>query len=334
MTTTTLALPSKGVIADPTVSFLADCGLRIDKPNPRQYTGRIPAIPNMEVLFQRVTDVVYKVSDNTAQFGITGLDVVREHPSDDLIVMHPDLRYGYCRLVVAVPESWIDVATTADLAEVALDFREYKRRNLRVATKYHNLTRQYFHLWGIHHFTLVNAEGAIEAAPTIGYADVIVDLAQTGTTLRENHLKALPDGVLVESQACLIANRRALRHPDVLNTARLLLERVDAALIGREYSQVTVNIRGENAASVAHKVAQNAVTHGLKGPTVAPIFGADEADGAWYTISITIPTKSLLPAVEYLRSIGATQAIVVPVRYLFMDNSPSFVRLCAELEQR
>jgi ATP phosphoribosyltransferase len=327
----TLALPSKGAIADPTLNFLAECGLRVDKPNPRQYTGTIPAIPGVEVLFQRVTDVVYKVSDSTVEFGITGLDVVREHPSDDLIVIHPDLRYGYCKLVVAVPESWIDVVTTADLAEVALDFRDSKRRNLRVATKYPNMTRQYFHAWGIHHFSLVNAEGAIEAAPTIGYADVIVDLAQTGTTLRENHLKALPDGVLVESQACLVGNRRALRDPNTLNAARLFAERIDAAITGREYSQLSVNMRGESAATVAHKVAANALTHGLKGPTVSPIYGTDDGDEGWFTIGITIPTKNLLPAVEYLRSIGATQVIAAPVRYLFLEHSPTFARLCAQL---
>lgn len=328
----TLALPSKGAIADPTLSFLQDCGLRVEKPNPRQYTGTLPALPGIEVLFQRVNDVVYKVSDGTVQFGITGLDVVREHPHPDLIVMQPDLRYGHCRLVVAVPESWIDVVTTADLAEVALDFRDFKRRNMRVATKYPMLTRQYFHSWGLHHFTLVNAEGAIEAAPTIGYADVIVDLAQTGTTLRENHLKALTDGVIVESQACLIGNRGALRERPVLEAARLLLERMDGALTGREYSQLSVNMRGESAETIAQRVAQNPLTHGLKGPTIAPVFGADDGDGGWFTVGITIPTKTLLPAVEYLRSIGAAQVIVVPVRYLFLEHSPSFARLCAQID--
>ena len=84
----TLALPSKGAIAEPTTSFLQDCGLRVEKPNPRQYTGSMPALPCVDVLFQRVTDVVYKVSDGTAQLGVTGLDVVREHPHEDLIVVH------------------------------------------------------------------------------------------------------------------------------------------------------------------------------------------------------------------------------------------------------
>ena len=321
----TLALPSKGAIADPTTNFLQDCGLRVEKPNPRQYTGSIPALPCVDVLFQRVTDVVYKVSDGTAQLGVTGLDVVREHPHDDLIVIHDDLGYGECKLLVAVPEAWVDVESVIDLTEVALDFREHKRRNLRVATTYSNLARQYLHEQGIHHFTLVNAEGAIEAAPTIGYADIIVDLVQTGTTLRENHLKALPDGVIVESQACLVGNRQALRDdPAVLDTARVMLEQIDAALQGRGFSQVTVNIFGESAEDVARKIAANPLTRGLQGPTIAPIQGTESH---WHTVTIIISSKNLLKAVEFLRQLGGTQCIVVPVRYVFLESSPTFTRL-------
>ncbi len=324
----TLALPSKGAIADPTLNFLADCGLRVDKPNPRQYTGSIPSIPCVDVLFQRVTDVVYKVSDGTAQLGITGYDVVREHPHDDLIVIHPDLRYGYCKLLVAVPESWVDVETIADLAEVALDFREHKRRNLRVATTYSNLTRQYLHEQGIHHFTMLNAEGAIEVAPTIGYADVIVDLMQTGTTLRENHLKAISDGVIVESQACIVGNRQSLKTPTVLEAARIMLEQIDAAIQGRSYSQVTVNMSGNSAASIAQRIVENPITRGLQGPTIAPIYGTD---GGWHTVTIIVSNKNLLQAVEYLRGLGGTQSTVIPVRYVFLENSPTFEKLQAML---
>lgn len=332
----TLGLPSKGAIAEPTLNFLRDCGLKVDKPNPRQYTGAVPAVPNLDVLFQRVTDVVYKVSDGTAQLGITGLDVVREHPHEDLIVIHNDLRYGHCKLLVAVPEAWVDVETMADLTDVALDFREFKRQNLRVATTYTNLARQFLHEQGIHHFTLVNAEGAIEAAPTIGYADIIVDLAQTGTTLRENHLKAISDGVIVESQACLIGNARALRErPEVLETARILLEYIDAALQGRNYYQVTVNIRGESAEEVARLVAANPITRGLQGPTVSPIYSASgDEDQTWFTITIIIAGQHLLNAVEHLRQIGGTQSVVVPVRYVFLEQASTYAQLVNQLFNR
>ncbi len=328
----TLALPSKGAISEPTLNFLRDCGLRVDKPNPRQYTGTIPAIPDVEVLFQRVTDVVYKVSDGTAQLGITGYDVVREHPHEDLIVIHEGLRFGYCKLIVAVPDSWVDVENMLDLTDVALDFRELQGRNLRVATTYTHLAREYLHSVGIHHFTLVQAEGAIEAAPTIGYADIIIDLAQTGTTLRENNLKPLEDGVIVDSQAVLVANRQALRdRPEVLNAARILLEYIDAALQGRNMVQVTVNMRGADAAQVARAVAANPLTRGLQGPTVAPIIGSGADEGKWFTITIIIDGDTLLESVEHLRTIGGTQTTATPVRYVFLEQSGSFARLQEQL---
>lgn len=327
----TLALPSKGAISEPTLNFLRDCGLRVDKPNQRQYTGFMPAVPAVQVLFQRVTDVLYKVIDGTAQLGITGLDVVREHQHDDLIVIHDNLGYGQCSLVVAVPEAWVDVESMIDLLDVALDFREEKQRNIRIATKYPVLTRQFLHEFGLHHFTLVKAEGAIEAAPTLGYADLIIDLTQTGTTLRENHLKILPDGIIIDSQACLIGNRTALKNNgDLLDTVRTLLEYMDAALNGRSYYQITANISGESAEAIAQMVAANPLTHGLQGPTIAPIYGSS-TENNWHTLTIIIANKNLLKAVEYLRSIGGTQTIVTPVRYVFMEESANYGQLLKAL---
>lgn len=326
----TLALPSKGAIAEPTLDFLKSCDLKVVQTNPRQYTATVPALPSLDVLFQRVTDIVYKVADGTADMGITGLDVVQEIAggSDEVIVLHDNLRYGGCQLVFAVPEAWIDVDTMADMVDISLDFREHKRRNLRIATKFTNLARQFLHQHGVHHFTLVEAEGAIEAAPTLGYADAIIDLSATGTTLRENHLKPLTDGVILDSTACLIGNARRLREcPESLETARVMLEVIDATLNGRNYYQLTANIRGSSAENVAHAVASNPVTRGLQGPTVAPIYASQTQDGQWYGVTIIVSSKNLLAAVEHLRKIGGSQCTVIPVRFTFMGVSPSFERL-------
>lgn len=328
-----LALPSKGALADPTTEFLKACDLKVSKSNPRQYVARISALPQTDVLFQRVTDIVYKVADGTLDMGISGLDVVYElvGESDAVTLLHEDLRYGECELVIAVPEAWIDVETMTDLADVALDFRESKRRNLRVATKFTNLARRFLHQHGIFHFTLVQAEGAIEVAPTLGYADVVVDLSATGTTLRENHLKPLADGVLLESTACLIANTRRLHDaPHVLETARTLLEVFDATLSGQNYYQLTANVRGDDAESVAHAVAANPITGGLQGPTVAPIYASHLAE-RWFSATIIVHKKHLLAAVAHLRSIGGTQTTVIPARYVFLPQSPSCQRLLEKL---
>lgn len=328
----TLALPSKGAIAEPTMNFLRECGLRIEKPNPRQYTGTIPAVPAVDVLFQRVKDVVYKVADGGADLGITGFDVVAEQPHEDLIVIHEGLGYGHCQLLVAVPQTWVDVTEVTDLVDIALDFREHKHRNLRVATTYPTLTRQFFHAQDIHHFTLVKAEGAIEAAPTLGYADIVVDLTQTGTTLRENHLKPIEGGVIVDSQACLIGNRRILQEkPEAVETVRTLLELMDAALQGRQYYQLMANMQGRDPQEIARKVASNPLTRGLQGPTIAPIYDSGGDACQWYTLTIFVRSKDLLPAIEYLRSIGGTHTSAVPLRYLFMEQSTTFTKMLEAL---
>jgi len=332
----TLALPSKGAIAEPTISFLRDCGLKVEKPNQRQYTGMIPAIPSLMVLFQRVTDVLYKVADGTAQIGITGYDVVAENPHSNLVVVHKELGFGHCSLVAAVPEAWVDVDGMVDLLDVVLDFREYKQRNIRIATKYPLLARQFLHEHGIHHFTLVKADGAIEAAPTLGYADLIIDLTQTGTTLRENHLKILSDGVIIESQACLVGNREALQqNQEHLNTLRILIEYIDAAQQGRGYFQLVANIRGESAVEIAQKVAANSITRGLQGPTISPVYGDGDSSGdenGWFTVTIIVANANLLPAMEHIRAIGGSQTIVSPVRYIFLEQSPIFQQLLKSLE--
>lgn len=329
----TLAMPSKGALADPTLEFFKSCDLKVSKTNPRQYIASISTLPHVDVLFQRVADIVYKVADGTLDIGITGLDVVQElmGNSDEVIILHDDLRYGECELVLAVPEAWIDVENMTDLADVALDFRDVKRRNLRVATKFTNLARRFLRDHSIHHFTLVEAEGAIEAAPTLGYADVIIDLSATGTTLRENHLKPLSDGVVLESTTCLIGNRRRVRDSQmVLDTARVLLEVFDATLSGGNYYQLTVNVRGDSAQSVANAVASNPLTRGLQGPTVAPIY-AQHLDDQWFSATIIVHKKNLLEAISHLRSIGGAQTTVIPARYVFLPQSPSFQMLLSKL---
>lgn len=326
-----LALPSKGTLSESTLNFLRTCDLRVHKANPRQYTASIPSLPQIDVLFQRVSDIVYKVADGTVHLGITGLDVVQEHASDDVLVIHEDLGYGGCDLALAVPESWIDVDSVSDLVDISLEFREAKHRNLRIATKFTSLTRRFLNAQGLHHFTLVESEGALEVAPTLGYADIICDLVATGTTLRENHLKTLDDGVVLKSQSCLIANREAISTiPAVKESLRTLLELIDAAMQGRDYYTITANIMGDSAEAIAALVAANPLTRGLQGPTISPIYAAHATSPAgkqWFTVTIMIESNNLLPTIHHLRKVGGVQATVMPARYVFMDHSPSYAKL-------
>ena len=108
-----------------------------------------------------------------------------------------------------MPDVWLDVDTMADLDDVAADFRQRHGRRLRIATKYWRLTQQFFsQKHGIQVYRIVESLGATEGAPAAGLADVIVDITTTGSTLRANHLKVLADGVILRSQACLVASRK------------------------------------------------------------------------------------------------------------------------------
>ena len=203
-----ISLPSKGRLAEDALGFLAACGLAVDKPNPRQYEASLPALPDLHVLFQRPADIVVSVRDGSVDFGITGLDVVEERKGEngDLIVLHDALNFGSCTLDLAVPEAWEEVRRVGDLAGRAKSLQ----RLLRVATKYPDLTGRFLRERGIPH-TLIYAEGTLETAPAIGYADLICDIVSSGQTLRDNRLRSLEDGTLLASQAALIANTRSLK---------------------------------------------------------------------------------------------------------------------------
>src|SRR5450432_1944056 len=213
-----LALPSKGVLETATLNFLAECGMKVNRSNPRQYLAQINGMPEIEVVFQRVADISPLVQSGDATLGITGYDLLAEHRgygdekeeengrAEDLIILERDLGYAVCRLVVEVPESWIDVSNCADLWHLSGYYQEHKGRGLRIATKYPVLTSQFLRRHNITHCKIFSPHGALEAAPLTDTADMIVDLIETGTTLRENHLKLLDDGTVLRSQSCLISN--------------------------------------------------------------------------------------------------------------------------------
>ena len=333
-----MALPSKGM-EDDTVAFLRACGLSIDRSNPRQYRASMRGLPvgQAEIVFQRATDIFDEVEQGSVDLGITGYDIVAEHKSeeDDVVVVHPELGYQRCALVVAVPEAWLDVSSAADLAEVASE-RRAMGAELRVATKYPNLTRQYLYDRGITYFRLVEVSGALEAAPALDTADLICDLTSSGVTLRENRLKTIAGGVVVASQACLIGNRRTLLvRPERQEATRSLLELIEAHLRSQGHVSLTANIRGESPQAVAKRVNASVELAGLRGPTVARVYPKDPSAGdaeEWFAVTVVVSERLLLPAVESLRRAGASEVTATQVRYVFEHRSWTFESLKRQLE--
>lgn len=328
------AMTAKGSLYEGTLQFLEACGLKVSRPNPRQYTASIRALPQVEVSLHAASEIVRKVATGDVEFGITGLDLVRELASDDpnVIVADSNLDFGRSELVMAVPDAWVDVQNWEDVADLAAEFASAGRQ-LRIATKYPSLVRAFCYNGGVNVFTLVDSQGTTEAAPSLGYADLIADITTTGTTLRENHLKIVAGSTILRSQACLIAGRQALlQDPAKLNALRTVLELIEGRRRGRGFAQLIANVPGASAAAVAARVTESQDLGGLQGPTVAPVYPrGGEVAPDWFAVSLIIAADRILPAVTHLRSLGSTGIVVVPLQYAFTEQSDTYQRLLEAL---
>ena len=325
-------MPSDGDLYEPSLDFLRSCGIPVERPSTRRYTARIPALPGSTVLFQRTADITEKVDEGSAELGITGLDRFLEyrHEGSPVIPIIEDLGFGHCELVLAVPDSWLDVVSMDDLADLALKFRQ-EGRQLRIATKYPRLVREYLYHREINYFSLVQASGTLEAAPAAGYADLIADLTASGTTMRENRLKTLDDGTILVSQACLIGNRKLLRSaPWGLELVRPMLEIMEAHLRAGSFYRLTANVTGLSPETVGANILTRPDLAGLQGPTVSRVYNAEGED--CYAVSLLVPREKLLDAVNHLRQSGGVDISASPVSYLFRDHCGPYQRLVESLE--
>ncbi|GAC1434030.1 MAG: ATP phosphoribosyltransferase [Ktedonobacteraceae bacterium] len=349
-----LALPGKGALETTTLNFLAECGLKVNRSNPRQYLARIRSMPDVEVVFQRAADIPLLVQSGDATLGITGYDILAEHRGygderddddamdEDLMVLERDLGYGACHLVVAVPETWIDVSNCADLWHLSGYYLAHKGRGLRIATKYPILTGHFLRKHNITHCKIFSPHGALEAAPLTDTADLIVDLTETGTTLRENRLKLLDDGVVLRSQSCLVANARQLvEEKSALKVAETILELIEARTLARERSMLTAQVQAESHEAiqrVSDELQQHLKTLSSRAELrIAIAEVATSANPGWYTISGVVrlggSASELLETVALLRSIGAINMSITPLTYRFNETSSSVHSLHERLKR-
>jgi ATP phosphoribosyltransferase len=317
-----LALPSKGRLQLASFEFLARCGFDVKQSATRGYVGSIPALPGVTALFQRPRDIVTSVANGGVDFGITGFDVVAEaNVSEQVAVIHDALGFGKCKLVVAVPEGWQDVHTMADLKAKAAS----TDKPLRVATVFPLLTEKFLQSNGVHPYAIIEAEGSLEVLPEIGAADLICDIVETGNTLSQNRLRMVSDGVMLHTQACLVANRESLRRPEVMNVGIELLEYFEAHQRADNFFMIWANVRGKSLQDVGELVTTRTNLGGLEGPTIAPIYPNPHAANAnpgyhWYSVSIAVSRREMSDAIEQMRAIGGSGIIVTPITYVFEEQ--------------
>jgi ATP phosphoribosyltransferase len=319
-----LAIPSKGRLQQNAEAFFARSGLELVKPRgARDYRGAIAGFDGVEIAYLSAGEITSQLAQGAVQLGITGEDLVREMMpnADRHVVLVDQLGFGFANVVVAVPQAWIDVRSMADLDDVATAFRIKHERKMRLATKYANLTRGFFTEHGIVDYRIVESSGATEAAPAAGTAELIVDITTTGATLAANGLKVVEDGLILRSQANLIAARSAAWDEAQRETARLLLDRITAQKRAHAFREVRTRFAGLNDTLLA----QARENFGVAAP-----FGGPTSSGM---LTLHCPPKHVHSLASFLRAHGAEAVSVAPLEYVYTSDNPLFARLVAELDR-
>jgi ATP phosphoribosyltransferase len=317
-----LAVPAKGRLQENSEAFFARSGLALIKPRgARDYRGAIAGLDSVEVAYLSASEITTQLALGAVHLGITGEDLVREQmpDADKRVVLIEGLGFGFANVVVAVPQAWIDVRTMADIDDVATAFRHHHARKMRVATKYINLTRDFFSAHGIIDYRIVESSGATEGAPAAGTAEMIVDITTTGTTLAANALKIVDDGVILRSQANLVAARGAAWGESEREIARVILDRIAAQARAKAFREV----RARFAACDGKLVDAAREKFGVATP-----FGGPTSSGM---LTLHCPPQQVYALTSFLRDHGAEAVAVADLGYVFSKDNPLYAKLEAGL---
>jgi len=319
-----LAVPSKGRLQENAEAFFARSGLELVKPRGvRDYRGAIAGFDGVEIAYLSAAEITTLLAQGAVHLGVTGEDLVREMiaDADRQVIFVEQLGFGFANVVVAVPQAWIDVRGMADLDEVATAFRLKHERKMRLATKYANLTRAFFAEHGVVDYRIVASTGATEAAPASGTAELIVDITTTGATLAANGLKVIEDGVILRSQANLVAARLAAWDTAQRETARLLLDRIAAQKRAHAYREVRTRFAGLSEALLAAARERFGVAAPFGGPTSSGM------------LTLHCPPQHVHGLASFLREHGAEAVSVAALDYVYVRDNALYARLAAELAQ-
>ncbi|HBH88704.1 ATP phosphoribosyltransferase [Ponticaulis sp.] len=300
MTQLMLAIPSKGRLKEQTEAFFADCGLKLKQVGgERGYSAVLEGAPGIQIMLLSASEIAKGLLDGTLHLGVTGEDLLREHADkfDSQVHLLRALGFGYADMVVAVPQSWVDVDTIEDLEDVGHAFRARHGRRMRVATKYLRSSRRFFAERGLTQYRLIDSAGATEAAPASGTAELIVDITTTGATLKANNLKILSDGVMLKSQAQLSASLNADWNEDALAAIKNLLDIFEARRVARDVSVLT---GGTSLRSAAASISDEVTLLGD---------------------SVVLPREKAKSVANALSSAGFGPVSVVNPEFLFLEDN-------------
>ena len=220
-----IGIPSKGRLRESVLNIFKKNKLNsISKRGDRDLFGSVKGKKNIQIIYLHSKEIIERLADKSLDMGFSGLDLLKESEINiqKNIKVFKSYPYGKATLVVAIPNDFIDIFSMADLEEVAFEFKDKKKRRLRVATKYPNLTREFFYNKGVTQFSLVKSVGSTEVAPFTGSSELITDITSTGSTLAANNLRIINDGYILKSELCMMVGKSSLKNKELQKLAKLL----------------------------------------------------------------------------------------------------------------
>ncbi len=220
-----IGIPSKGRLRKDVLNIFKKNKLKlISSRGDRDLIGSIKGKQNIEIIYLHAREIIEQLAGKSLDLGFSGLDLLKESEINiqNNIKVFKKYPYGQATLVVAIPTDFIDIFSMADLEEVAFEFKDKKKKRLRVATKYPNLTREFFYSKGVTQFSIVKSIGSTEIAPYTGSSEVITDITSTGSTLSANNLRIINDGYILKSELCMMVTKSSLQNKKLQRLAKLL----------------------------------------------------------------------------------------------------------------
>jgi ATP phosphoribosyltransferase len=222
-----IGIPSKGRLRKDVLNIFKKNNLKlISKRGDRDLFGSVKGKKNIQIIYLHAREIIERLADKSKSLdmGFSGLDLLKESEINiqKNIKVFKSYPYGKATLVVAIPEDFIDIFSMADLEEVAFEFKDKKKKRLRVATKYPNLTREFFYNKGVTQFSIVKSMGSTEVAPFTSGSEIITDITSTGSTLKANNLRIINDGYILKSELCMMVGKSSLKNKELQKLAKLL----------------------------------------------------------------------------------------------------------------
>ena len=266
-----LGIPSKGRLSELIGDLLKQAGLRYRRQN-RSLFARVSDM-DVDIVFLRTDDIPVLCAEGAIDLGIAGSDLVEEVSLDLTTCLK--LGLGKCRLAFCVPED-MEIESAAELG------------GRRIATSFPNTTRRYLKSHGVDAH-MVALSGSVEIMVSLGVADAVVDLVETGSTLAANRLRILDE---IGHYETVVVQNAQNRHSDL---AKRIMRRMQGVVIARGYSLLEYNIL-RTGLREAEKI-----TPGFNSPTVNPLEDPD-----WCAVRVMVKTKEVITVMEQLETLGAS----------------------------